>query len=489
MDTDGRVIAGQPFSFKAKTYNDLMEMLRDWRRTRFGTGAAGGAYTVDPRLTLFAGNTTGTAQRAYSVLAIDSSIGTPTGRKIDFNARPAFYAGAPASEYDAICILQEPADIAEVKRACVAGVTMCRVLFTDPAHEWCNPVAGVTGYLKSSENEGQARILWSGTSEISGDTAASIKLCAVLLIGSKPGAIAADSGYGDSGAAECDKYRTRCSDGWLISERCNDENEWEYDSDLGVRCAPAGSTSGVDSGGSGGSGGSGSGAFDDDFDDGKIDVEVVTNVCPIFSDVTLLQGPQGEPGEPGADGAPGAPGADGAPGAPGADGADGEGVPTGGATGQVLTKQSATDFDTVWSDPATWSTASNTLSGGNHTISTANGVWDSSIGLAVMLAAGTWLVTASVRGVCHPASALGAILYRLYNQTAGAVITDSERVCVTNGSTNRIDATAASAHIITIASSSTIRLEVARTTAASWTLSLIGGDSGGKTALVAVRIK
>lgn len=39
-------------------------------------------------------------------------------------------------------------------------------------------------------------------------------------------------------------------------------------------------------------------------------------------------------------------------GPPGADGADGEGVPTGGSAGQVLTKDSGTDFDTSWQTPS-----------------------------------------------------------------------------------------------------------------------------------------
>lgn len=47
-------------------------------------------------------------------------------------------------------------------------------------------------------------------------------------------------------------------------------------------------------------------------------------------------GPQGDPGPAGADGAPGPAGA------------DGQGVPTGGTTGQLLRKASATDYDTEW---------------------------------------------------------------------------------------------------------------------------------------------
>lgn len=57
-------------------------------------------------------------------------------------------------------------------------------------------------------------------------------------------------------------------------------------------------------------------------------------------------------GPVGADGATGPQGPAGADGAPGADGADGVGVPTGGSTGQVLSKASATDYDTEWVDPS-----------------------------------------------------------------------------------------------------------------------------------------
>ena len=56
-------------------------------------------------------------------------------------------------------------------------------------------------------------------------------------------------------------------------------------------------------------------------------------------------------GPPGPAGADGADGADGAPGADGATGPAGPGVATGGTTGQVLTKLSATNYDTNWQTP------------------------------------------------------------------------------------------------------------------------------------------
>jgi len=71
---------------------------------------------------------------------------------------------------------------------------------------------------------------------------------------------------------------------------------------------------------------------------------------------TGATGPQGVPGATGAQGATGATGPQGATGATGATGAPGQGVPTGGATGQVLAKTSGTDYATAWQTPgaATW---------------------------------------------------------------------------------------------------------------------------------------
>lgn len=63
------------------------------------------------------------------------------------------------------------------------------------------------------------------------------------------------------------------------------------------------------------------------------------------------QGPQGEPGangEQGPQGPQGEPGQDGAEGPRGTQGEPGVGVPTGGTTGQVLTKKSNGDYDTQW---------------------------------------------------------------------------------------------------------------------------------------------
>jgi len=62
------------------------------------------------------------------------------------------------------------------------------------------------------------------------------------------------------------------------------------------------------------------------------------------------QGIQGETGPAGADGAVGATGATGLTGDVGATGVTGPGVPAGGNTGEYIVKESATDYDTAWTD-------------------------------------------------------------------------------------------------------------------------------------------
>lgn len=63
------------------------------------------------------------------------------------------------------------------------------------------------------------------------------------------------------------------------------------------------------------------------------------------------KGDQGDPGIPGADGAQGPQGIQGIQGPQGNAGAAGQGVPVGGLTGQVLRKQSGTDYATEWATP------------------------------------------------------------------------------------------------------------------------------------------
>lgn len=67
---------------------------------------------------------------------------------------------------------------------------------------------------------------------------------------------------------------------------------------------------------------------------------------------STVPGPQGPQGPLGPQGPKGDPGATGSTGTAGAPGPAGQGVPTGGSTGQVLTKTTATDYATNWQTPS-----------------------------------------------------------------------------------------------------------------------------------------
>jgi Collagen triple helix repeat (20 copies) len=67
---------------------------------------------------------------------------------------------------------------------------------------------------------------------------------------------------------------------------------------------------------------------------------------------STVPGPQGPQGPTGSQGPAGSTGSQGPPGTTGAQGPAGPGVAAGGAANQVLTKVSATDFDTQWTNPA-----------------------------------------------------------------------------------------------------------------------------------------
>jgi hypothetical protein len=82
---------------------------------------------------------------------------------------------------------------------------------------------------------------------------------------------------------------------------------------------------------------------------------------------STVPGPQGPIGPAGSTGPQGPAGATGSTGSTGSQGPPGQGVPTGGTTGQVLTKVNATDYNTNWQTPS---------GGGGGTPSTANPIMD-----------------------------------------------------------------------------------------------------------------
>lgn len=152
------------------------------------------------------------------------------------------------------------------------------------------------------------------------------------------------------------------------------------------------------------------------------------------------------------------------------------GVPTGGTAGQVLVKQSGTNYDAAWGSPVT-ATADNSVLGSNYDIPsmTANSTFVDT-GLTMTLpSAGTYLVWGHARVAFTDTGATGAVMaIRLYNTVAAdevsgsrALSHPSQVVSVLGGGTVTIAPLK-----VTVAGATTINLQTSRT-GATFTLSRV----------------
>lgn len=157
------------------------------------------------------------------------------------------------------------------------------------------------------------------------------------------------------------------------------------------------------------------------------------------------QGPQGVKGDTG-DTGPAGPKGDtgdtgpaGADGADGADGSNGVGVPVGGATGQVLAKNSGTDYDTHWVDAASGSVTA--VSGTAPIISSGGTTPAISISAATTSAAGSMSAADKTKldGIASGATAnTGTVTSTSVvtaNGLAGTVATDTTTPAITLSTT------------------------------------------------------
>lgn len=157
-DLEARVRSGSPLVIPARTWNDLMEMLRLYKRKKFSIGGMLESSLIQSKLTMLLRNGIGTDLPIYSVLRIGGTVLDPSDDPHDTNRRPSCYGYLPAGSADPFAITQAPVYSNEIVGAMFSGIGVCRVFVHDFAHEWANPVDGVTRYLESAEC-GQARIL------------------------------------------------------------------------------------------------------------------------------------------------------------------------------------------------------------------------------------------------------------------------------------------------------------------------------------------
>jgi len=234
-----KVRRGERVTIPAATWNNIVDASKKIKRTRFNPDLSINAGSLESliksNICVFVRNASNyDMEEGFCIMRLSGTIGDATVDKYLVNRRPAFDGFIPQRADDAIAILQAPLMLDDTTKGVISGITVCKVLMVDMQHEWCNPTPEEHRWMTSAPT-GQARILWFGSLNESG--LENIYVAVVHLIG--------------------------------VS---------------GVVGSTSGGSEGISTGGStGGSTGSGG-------DEGElVEADIVTNICPIFEDVTYEQ--------------------------------------------------------------------------------------------------------------------------------------------------------------------------------------------------------
>jgi len=111
-------------------------------------------------------------------------------------------------------------------------------------------------------------------------------------------------------------------------------------------------------------------------------------------------------------------------------------------------------------------------------------------GVSVSLVAGTYLITSFCHGILNKSTATNAgVISRMYDVTAGAAVTDSECMIVSDSTAAwNGERTGTLTMILTIGTTSTIRVEASRITGGSYTQARISNNTNGRSGITYVRI-
>lgn len=111
-------------------------------------------------------------------------------------------------------------------------------------------------------------------------------------------------------------------------------------------------------------------------------------------------------------------------------------------------------------------------------------------GASVSIVAGTYLITSFCHGILNKSTATNAgVISRMYDVTAGAAVTDSECMIVSDSTAAwNGERTGTLTMILTVGTTSTIRVEGSRIAGGSYTQARISNNTNGRSGITYVRI-
>jgi len=182
---------GERLRIPAQTWNGLVDASKAEKRGRFNPDTVINAFDnqslIRSNSTILVRNSSQYALASgFRILKIRGGAIPQVAKDMyGANGRIAFDGYTPSFTNDPFAIIQEPLEIGAIGKAVVAGLSVVKIKMLDVTHQWANPTPTQDGWLTSSTS-GQARILWFGMSEDSGERSNNIYIAIVNLIGQVP---------------------------------------------------------------------------------------------------------------------------------------------------------------------------------------------------------------------------------------------------------------------------------------------------------------
>lgn len=145
----GKTSPGQPFRFPAGLYNDLLDVVSWWKRSRgeYRLGKFASQFPISPTQGMIRNNTGGGVKR-FAILEIDGHF---AGGNDFFNQYPLKGVAPTDADERKLVVVQGGGPAGAMLPCVLAGVSVVRVERNDAGHNFAIPIASDSEKLETAE--------------------------------------------------------------------------------------------------------------------------------------------------------------------------------------------------------------------------------------------------------------------------------------------------------------------------------------------------
>lgn len=239
---ESKVRPGQPLKITAELWNDMIDVVRDWKRSKSVQNPGAFTSAVNQALTCLVSNETGIDfVYPFQVVRLEDMNFQPNARtKYAFGKRSVVDAHIPDGPSNHIAVVQGPlqgggntwgSTTSMIGMAVIRGLTLVRLRLVNAGHQFAVPVAGETGFMESAES-GVARIIeymvepvQSGEEPIGSEGSGDFYLALIDLVNGGAIGEPEQSEPGDvAGTGNCKFAKLRPTDGVIVKDILGNAN-------------------------------------------------------------------------------------------------------------------------------------------------------------------------------------------------------------------------------------------------------------------------